>query len=325
MEIRDYHPDDDPALMRLERLSPRGLPEPFVHFRRRFIDRAALFSDHQMLVAEQDGVVVGCVAIAVKRTHVGGRPVSLGYVFDVRTDPNVRRQGIGSRLVLEVDNYLIGRGVDGVYALIVTPNVASLRLFNKLGYDRLRQLILLTYQPHPLIELPDYMPRQTTDHTIDHDLVEAVHSNRDMYVPNVAERVNDYGFEHWALDMGGSQFAGISLFDQSYVFQQWPEAKPFPTEEELRTSSSKSLRMFNEVGIHSPHLLQAIFDILRDNAVMDTVSKISLLLDRMDRVPIFFFSEAHNQMDYWMVFKSLNPDWTPEWQDGPIYIDTREL
>mgnify|MGYP001766817396 CR=1 FL=1 len=30
MQIRFYHPDDDPALMTLERLSPRGLPEPFV-------------------------------------------------------------------------------------------------------------------------------------------------------------------------------------------------------------------------------------------------------------------------------------------------------
>ena len=55
------------------------------------------------------------------------------------------------------------------------------------------------------------------------------------------------------------------------------------------------------------------------------MSKLTLLIDRMEKVPTFMFSEAYKQMDYWMVFKSLNPDWMPEWQDAPLYIDTREL
>lgn len=325
MYIRLYRPEDDPALMQLERLSPRGLPEPFVHFRRRFIDRAALFSDHQMLVAEHDNHVVGCIAIAVKRTQIGGRPVSVGYVFDLRAHPHVRRQGIGTRLVEAVDDYLIDRGVDGAYALIVTSNIPSINLFDKLGYDRLRQLIMLRFQPYPAFDFPDYMPRHSEDHTTDHDLIEAVHSSRDMYVPDVAERVNDFGFERWAIDMGNTQFAGLSVFDQSFVFQQWPAEKRFPTEEELLTQATKSLRLFDETGSHSPALLRAIFDTLRDVAVTDNVSKLTILLDRMDRVPNFLFAEADTQIDYWFSFKSLNPDWVPEWQDAPIYVDTRDL
>ncbi len=325
MIIRYYHPEDDPALMYLERLSPRGLPEPFVHFRRRFIDRAALFTDHQLLVAEHEGQVVGCVAIAVKRTHIGGRAVSLGYVFDLRAHPHVRRQGIGTRLVEAVDDYLWDREVDGVYALIVTSNVPSLRLFDKLGYDRMRQLIMLSFQPFPAVDFPEYMPRHADDFTSDHDLIEAVHSSRDLYVPDVAERVNDFGFERWTIDMGNTQFAGMSIFDQTYVFQQWPADEPFPSEDELHTMQNKSLRIFDEVGIHNPALLRAIFDNLRDIAVTDHVSKLTLLLDRMDRVPNFLFAEADRQMDYWLVFKSLNPDWQPEWQDTPIYVDTRDL
>jgi len=325
MQIRFYHPDDDPALMALERLSPRGLPEPFVHYRRRFIDRAALFSDHQMLVAEDQGQVIGCVAVGVKRTRVGGQPVSLGYVFDVRTHPERRRCGLGTALVSAVDDYLKERGVDGVYAHIVTSNVASLKLFAKLGYARLRQLIMLTFQPFPAVDVPEWMPRHTDSLTDGQDIVRAVHSSRDMYVPEVAERVKDFGFERWTIDLGDSRFAGMSVFDQSHVFQQWPAHEPFPSEDEMRARGRKSLRLFDEVGIHNADLLQAIFDTLRDEAVMNNVSKLSLLLDRMDRVPVFLFSEAIKQMDYWMVFKSLNPAWTPEWQDAPIYIDTREL
>ncbi len=325
MLIRYYLPEDDPALMHLERLSPRGLPEPFVHFRRRFIDRAALFADHQMLVAEEKGRVVGCAALAVKRTHVGNAPVSVGYIFDVRTHPEVRRRGIGTALVRASEDYLRGRDVDGLYAHIVVSNVASLKLFGKLGYERLRQLILLSFQPFPMIEFPEWLPRHTADPAEDHDLVEAVHSVRDLYVSDVATSVRDFGFQRWALDLGDSKFAAFSVFDQSYVFQQWPAEKPFPTEEELLQTRQKSLRLFDQVGNHHPKLLKAVFDTIRDLAVTDDVSKITLLLDRMDRVPNFLFAEAYKQMDYWVVFKALTPDWQPEWQDRPIYVDTREL
>ncbi len=325
MHIRYYHPQDDPALMVLERLSPRGLPEPFVHYRRRFIDRAALFSDHQLLVAEHEHQVVGCVALAVKRTHVGGRPVSVGYIFDVRTHPDVRRRGIGSALLEAVDIYLIGREVDGAYGHIEAGNVASLRLFDKFGYERTRQLLMLFYHPYPMIDFPDWMPRHTEDHTSEQDLVRAVHSSRDLYVSDVAERLKDFGFERWSVDMGAARFAGLSLFDQTYVFQQWPADLPFPSEDEMSSGRNKSLRLFDEIGAHNAPVLQAIFDSVRDLAVTDNVSKLSLLIDRMDRVPVFLFSEAYKQMEYWMVFKSLNRDWIPEWQDAPLYVDTREL
>ncbi len=325
MHIRYYHPQDDPALMVLERLSPRGLPEPFVHYRRRFIDRAALFSDHQLLVAEHEHQVVGCVALAVKRTHIGGRPVSVGYIFDVRTHPDVRRRGVGSALLEAVDIYLIGREVDGAYGHIEAGNVASLRLFDKFGYERTRQLLMLFYHPYPMIDFPDWMPRHTEDHTCEQDLVRAVHSSRDLYVSDVAERLKDFGFERWSVDMGAARFAGLSLFDQTYVFQQWPADLPFPSEDEMSSGRNKSLRLFDEIGAHNAPVLQAIFDSVRDLAVTDNVSKLSLLIDRMDRVPVFLFSEAYKQMEYWMVFKSLNGDWIPEWQDAPLYVDTREL
>jgi ribosomal protein S18 acetylase RimI-like enzyme len=325
MRIRYYHPDDDPALMQLERLSPRGLPEPFVHYRRRFIDRAAIFADHQLLVAEHEEAVVGCVAVCVKRTQVGGRPVSLGYVFDVRTHPEVRRMGIGTALVAAVDQYMIGRSVDGVYGHIEASNLASLKLFAKMGYERVRQLLMLFYQPYPCIEFPDIMPRNSDDFMAEHDLIEAVHSTRDLYVPDVAERVKNFAFTRWGIDLGSSRFAGISLFDQSHVFQQWPAHLPFPSEEEMRQRGLKSLRLFDEVGSHNPPLLKMIFDTVRDLAVTENVSKLTLLVDRMDPIPSFLYEEAYKQMDYWMVFKSLNPDWVPEWQDAPIYTDSREL
>ena len=325
MHIRQYRPQDDPDLMALERLCPRGLPEPFVHYRRRFIDRAALFADHVLLVAEHEGSIVGVAAVGIKQTHVGGRPVLLGYVFDVRTNPSVRRQGIGQALVAAVDDYMREREADGVYAHIVSSNVASLKLFAKLGYQRLRQIMLLTYQPYTSFDIPEWVPRHLEAHTTDHDLVEETMGPRDLYVPDVAESVKSFGFQRWSLSLNNSQGAGVSVFDQSHVFQQWPADKPFPSPEEMTTRGNKSLRLFDEVCIQNHDLLLTIFTTLRDLAVGDNVSKLTLLVDRMDRIPVFLYAEADRQMDYWMVFKSLNPAWEPEWQDRPVYVDAREL
>ena len=325
MRIRDYRPDDDPALMILERLSPRGLPEPFVHYRRRFIDRAALFAEHYLLVAEEGGEVIGCIAVGLKQTHVGGQPVRLGYIFDARTHPARRRQGIASALVAALDESLWERGADGVYGHVVASNIPSLHLFAKCGYQRLRQLILLTFQPVPAVILPEWMPRHVADPLADQGRVHASYAARDLYVPDVAARLEGYDFERWSIDLGDGQSAGLSVFDQSYVFQQWPAELPFPTPEEMRARRQASLRLFDEVGGQHPALLRAIFDTLRDQAVAARVSKLSLLLDRTDRVPAFLFAEAVAQMDYWMVFKRLNAGWTPRWQDAPIYVDTREL
>lgn len=325
MVIRFYRPEDDPALMILERRCPRGLPEPFVHYRRRFIDRAALFPDHQLLVAEQAGAIVGAGAVSVRRTQIGGQPATLGYVFDVRADPAMRRSGIGQSLVAAIDDYLIGRGADGVYAHIVASNVPSLRLFAKLGYRQLRQTLLLIFRPLPAPRPPAWTPHCTGDPAAGQDQVQAVHGARDLYAPGVAEQVKELGFERWSVDLGGAQFAGVSLFEQSRVFQQWPAELPFLSEEDMRQRGERTLRLFDEVGLHNPPLLQAVFDTLRDRLAGDHASRLTLLIDRSARIPPFLLSAAWKQIDYWTVFKSLKPGWTPEWRDTPLYIDAREL
>lgn len=325
MHIRFYRPEDDPVLMDLERQSPRGLPEPFVHYRRRFIDRAALFPDHRLLVAEHDGAIAGTAAVIVKRTRIGGEPLSLGYVFDVRAAPALRRRGIGQSLLAAIDEVLIARGVDGVYAHIVASNMPSLKLFAKLGYQTLRPIALLVFQPLPASHVPRWTPRLTVDPAAGQDRIAAVHGARDLYVPGVAERVKHLGFERWSVDLGDGGFAGMSLFDQGGVFQQWPADLPFLSEQEMQQRDQKSLRLFDEVGSDNAALLRSVFDALRDRAARGNVSNLTLLVDPMDRVPAFFFAEAARQMDYWMVFKPLRPGWTPAWQDGPIYLDAREL
>src|SRR5579863_3753866 len=134
MRIRPYRPADDTELMAIEYRSPRGASDPFVHYRRRFADRAALFADCRLFVLEIDGRVAGCVAIALKSTQVSRESVMLGYIFDLRVDVDVRRQGFGKLLLRYAEEFAYSSGAVGTYGLIVSVNLPSLRLFDQQGY-----------------------------------------------------------------------------------------------------------------------------------------------------------------------------------------------
>ena len=96
--IRHYQPEDDPYLMELERLCPRGEPRPFVHYRRQFVDRARLYKNHHLFIAIKDNRPVGVTSIAIKNTIIGDESVKISYSFDTRVHPKYRRQGIANAM-----------------------------------------------------------------------------------------------------------------------------------------------------------------------------------------------------------------------------------
>jgi aminoglycoside 2'-N-acetyltransferase I len=64
-------------------------------------------------VVEEDGRVVGHASVVERDIHVGGRPFRTGYVEAVATDPARQRRGIGTVLMLSVNehiatNYVLG-------------------------------------------------------------------------------------------------------------------------------------------------------------------------------------------------------------------------
>jgi N-acetylglutamate synthase len=79
------------------------------------------------LVAEsEDGRLVGTVLAS----HDGRK----GWINRLAVRPEFRRQGLGSRLVLEAQQHLAGMGLDVFSCLIEEGSEASMSLFGKLGY-----------------------------------------------------------------------------------------------------------------------------------------------------------------------------------------------
>jgi ribosomal protein S18 acetylase RimI-like enzyme len=320
MRIRPYRAADDAALMAIEYRSPRGASDPFVHYRRRFADRAALFADCQLFVLEIDGRVAGCAAVALKSTQVNREPVTLGYIFDLRVDVDLRRQGLGKLLVRHVEEYAFSRGAIGMYGLVVSVNLASLRLFEQQGYTRIRQALYLEYPPQAL-DTPTVMP---IDCDNANDLIRFTPiADRDFYVDDLADRVADKDYVRWFHDSNFG-YASLSTFDQSRVYRQIA-LDDLGLPDEILRQRARSLRLFHPIGAQeSPDLMQMVFDTVRDQALVNGCYSLSFVTDAEETLPGFFFAAAEHQKRYWLTFHSLHPDLDLHW-GSPFYIDAREI
>jgi aminoglycoside 2'-N-acetyltransferase I len=59
-------------------------------------------------LVEDDGVIVGHASVVPRELHVAGHPVRTGYVEAVAIDPARHGQGLGSRLMHDVNEYVVG-------------------------------------------------------------------------------------------------------------------------------------------------------------------------------------------------------------------------
>ncbi len=318
LTVRAYRPDDDAYLMELERLCPRGEPRPFVHFRRQFIDRAMLYHSPYLFIAEKDGRPIGVTSIAIKDTQIGEENVRVSYSFDTRVHPHYRRQGIANAMQEEKVAFLKSEGVSGIYAFVVSTNYASIKMLEKVGFQKVRLVLFLSFTPYPMIIPPFEDPISTKEANAIKSICNTF-GRCDLYNPMVASAVTDYNFERFTLGN-----AGLSVFDQSLVYQQISADEPWPTLEEI-SRRARTMRLFDETGLKHADDLKGIFDHIRDLAVVSNVSKLTWIIDRSSPVPHFIFEEASSQKDYWMLFRPLRPNWTPNWTNNPIYIDARDL
>ena len=322
LTVRHYREDDDPYLMELERLSPRGEPRPFVHFRHQFVDRAMLYRQPYLFIAEKDQRPVGVTSIAIKETYIGPDPVRIAYSFDTRVHPNYRRQGIANAMQEEKLAFLRSEGIHGIYACVVATNVASLSMLEKVGFHRARMILHLSFSPYPLI-MPPEEEINTYDAPYDADIIDETFGTRDLFVEGIADAVSHFNYQQFVIE-NDSGLASMSIYDQSLVYQQVSADEPWPSAEEI-AQRARTWRIFDEVGIYQKDRLEAVFNHVRDLAVVSNVSKLTWIIDRSDPVPGFVFSEASTQKDYWIMFCPLMADWEPQWSSSPVYVDARDL
>ncbi len=125
--IRPFLMSDYDAVMALWQAA--GLPlKPSGRDARRRIEAQLVEPNVIFLVAEAEGRLVGTVVA----THDGRK----GWINRLAVRGDMRRRGIGARLVREAEARLEAAGMDVLACLIEEGNDASMDLFSRLGYAR---------------------------------------------------------------------------------------------------------------------------------------------------------------------------------------------
>lgn len=69
--------------------------------------------------------------------HLNWRGATVCWIEDIFVEDSLRRQGIASKAIGLVEEILQKRGVEGICMDVVPDNILALRLYHRLGYDRL--------------------------------------------------------------------------------------------------------------------------------------------------------------------------------------------
>ena len=133
--VRRLRVSDLPRLEEIESLHEKESPsrKGWLKRVRKLIDLALSDEPEGLLIADQDGKVVGWAAARQRELH----PLAaegFGHVLHISVAREARRGGIGVRLLRECEAYLRARGCTGVRITVTLDDAATQSLMKKLGY-----------------------------------------------------------------------------------------------------------------------------------------------------------------------------------------------
>lgn len=97
------------------------------------IQKMLAYDPGMFLVAEEDGQIVGTV--------IGGFDGRRGLIYHLAVRASSRGQGIGSRLMEEIETRLRSKGCSRCYLLVTSDNPEGMRYYEKHGWERMDSVV----------------------------------------------------------------------------------------------------------------------------------------------------------------------------------------
>lgn len=98
------------------------------------------FGFDQIIVAEVDGKLVGKIEVYSAKVSDKGKT---GFVDGFVVDPDYRKRGIGTQLLLEAERRAGNKGISQIHLGAKTLNTDAISLYEELGYERLNRFFLM--------------------------------------------------------------------------------------------------------------------------------------------------------------------------------------
>jgi len=90
--------------------------------------------EEQVLVAEEDGQVVGFILFRIRTDLPLWTPHKVAIIYDLYVKPGWRRKGIATELISRALEVMRSRGVDHVRVTALATNEPAMRLYRRLGF-----------------------------------------------------------------------------------------------------------------------------------------------------------------------------------------------
>lgn len=234
--IRTFKDVDRPKMLEIEKLCPQGDEKYAMGIRKTDIfSRYRMYDNWKVMVAEEEGRVVGWIGWTVKSATANKEPYT--YLVEVMVHPKFRRRGVASKLVKVAEESAREAGSDYIYCYIFEPNSASRSLFEMHGYsDVLDAKIceMAAYKKAKLSERILLERLQEKDLTEVTSVINKYNAERMHYAPFTSESfqshlsaIPGYGPDNfWVAKTEGRIVSCAGLWDSSCLFEMCYTREP---------------------------------------------------------------------------------------------------
>jgi hypothetical protein len=346
LHIREATSYDNEALLKLEAQSPQGTGISILIDRDDYFYRSRLHDRSRVLIAEEDGRLVGIMAFAIKEVLLGGEPTQVAYFYDLRGEASYRRsmkRGL-FRLWKACLAEMEAAGAAFIYGHVKTDNTDSMQVVTKMDAR-----VGATFDILSLPTLPG-APGDLDDHLED---LEAEIVRLDRHVGIRSLRPSDFGAAYrrgaelgylrgiFRIERGDSS-AQVSAWDLSQIYRGRvlrmpaslvalgaflnPLATFLPVPRIPKVGEQLAyMQLFDPicVGRDGRALLKTLIQRLRRRALADGIDVLTLFVYQDDplvpHMPRFFPQKV---LHYHTMVRPCGSDALPE---HPLYLDIRDI
>ena len=187
IEIRDAVEADDAVLIELQKRCPMGSSLILqLDSSPSFFNRSKHQTENHVVVAMEDGVIVGSGSCAIMEKRVNEKILRTAYYYNLMVDPSHRRKGIAALLGDHREKIAVEQDCDLVFCQITEGNIPSIRLQEKRGFMHVGNstiYVLMIYKQQNPSTNAKIRPAEKADLPRIIDLINTTHSEYDLYKP----------------------------------------------------------------------------------------------------------------------------------------------
>jgi GNAT superfamily N-acetyltransferase len=349
MNIREAVPDDSQSLIEIQRKCPMGTDLVLqLDSGPDFFNRSRGYKDWHVLVAEEEGKLLGAAGYTVQDKPIGGKSYSIVAEYGFMVDPSARRRGVASALQREIEARTADSDI--LHLNIIEGNAASHSFFTGHGFNRVKECVpfmVMAYKEH---DVDKYRIRKMRDDDIPVvvDLLNETYRGYEMYNKMTEDsfreyynRLPFYNMDDIYLYEGDTVLAVAGVWDYDRVMRfklmgfdkKWKLMRMVTNFMGLFTAMPSIPDMGEEmtnwymtpIGFRDPHAANQLLGYLLNMAYKKGVMMINVPMDVDSHVKEIRGKYRHGSGSFFWYMKPVSGKELPELGSNPMYVDIRDI